>query len=397
MIGTALGVALLAWSYSLTCTTVYGVARAAWLRRRRARTPISEGVRALVIRPCAGLEPELERALASLGEARSTATIACRFAVGSASDPAARVAEEAADVLRSKGFDARVVITRADAPNHKAAQLAAVVEREDAPFDVVVVADSDVDLAGFDLDSLVEPLLASPSAGAVWAPPVEVGTIASSGDRASHALLSGSLHAFTLLGALDGGGLVGKLFAARADAIREVGGFGALSRVLGEDMELARRLQANDRTVRVAPVVARSLKTGRTWASAVDRYARWLTVIRAQRPHLLASYPLMFVAAPIVVLLGLALAPVAGAFAFAAIGFALGSRLLAAIAARALAGMTVDPVASVADAAIADALLVTAFVRAVFTRTLTWRGRTLTIDRRGELEGLEGGRPAGLS
>ncbi|MFO0586433.1 MAG: glycosyltransferase [Polyangiaceae bacterium] len=387
MIATALGVALLVWSYSLTCTTVYGVARAAWQRRKQLRNPAPEGTRALVIRPCAGLEPDLARALVSLGDARGTTTIACRFAVGSGSDPAAAVAEDAAKVLRSKGIDARVVITRADAPNHKAAQLAAAVEREEAPFDVVVVADSDVDLAGFELDSLTAPLLASPSAGAVWAPPVEVGKIASSGDRASHALLSGSLHAFTLLGALDGRGLVGKLFAARADAIAEIGGFGALSRVLGEDMELARRLLARGRTISVAPVVARSLKTGRTWTSAVERYARWLTVIRAQRPHLLASYPLMFVAAPVVVMLGLLLAPFAGALAFAAIGFALGSRLLAAIAARVLAGAGAHPLASIADAVFADALLATAFVRAVLTRTLTWRGRTLTIDQHGEIEG----------
>lgn len=256
-----------------------------------------------------------------------------------------------------------------------------------AGFDVIVVADSDVDLAGVDLDALTSPLFEAEGGGAIWVPPVETGALTASGDRASHALLHGSLHAFTILGALDGGGLVGKLFAVREDAIRAAGGFGAMERVLGEDMELARRLRAAGRTVRVAPSVARSLKTGRTWKDAVERYARWLTVIRAQRPHLLASYPLLFFSAPIVVLLGLLLVPFAPGLALAAIAFALGSRMIAALSARALAGAPFDLLASIADAAIADALLASAFARAVFTRTLTWRGRALTIDRRGQLSG----------
>ena len=409
MIATALGVALVAWSYAVTCTTVYGVVRAAWQRRappsygaprasfvRRAQSS-TVAPRVLVVRPCAGLEQDLDRALASLSGARSEAAIRCRFAVETASDPAAEVAFRVAARLRAGGLDAAVVITRADAPNHKVAQIEAVIAEEVDPFDVVIVADSDVDLDGFDLDALVDPLLADPRGGAIWVPPVEVGALSESGDRASHALLDGSLHAFTILGALDGKALVGKLFAARADAIRSIGGFGALRRVLGEDMELARRLQAEGRSVRVAPAVARSLKTGRTWASAVDRYARWLTVIRAQRPHLLASYPLLFLATPIVTILGLALLPFASALAAAAIAFALGSRLIAAIAARALAGARLDPIASIADAAIGDALLACAFARAALTRTFTWRGRALTIDRRGELSGQAAADPAAPS
>ncbi len=136
---------------------------------------------------------------------------------------------------------------------------------------------------------------------------------------------------------------------------------------------------------------------GRTWTSAVERYARWLTVIRAQRPHLLASYPLMFFAAPIITVLGLALAPFARELALAAIGFALGSRVFAAIAARALSGAGLHPIAAIVDAVIADALLMTAFARATLTRTLTWRGRTLTIDRRGELSGQAAAGPAAPS
>ena len=391
MIATALGLALFGWSYAVACTSVYGVARAAWGRRRSAQKATSPGLapsrgarRVLVIRPCAGNEPSLDRALASLATARSSDHLTCRFAIERADDPAARAAESAVATLREAGIDASVVVTSADAPNHKAAQIEAVVARESEPFDLLVVADSDVDLAAFELDRLLAPLSVAGS-GAVWAPPVETGPVTGSGDRASRALLSGSLHAFTILGALDGGGLVGKLFALRRDAIGATGGFGAMKHLLGEDMELARLLRDAGRSVRVAPLVARSLKTGRSWQSAVDRYARWLTVIRAQRPHLLASYPLLFFPAPLILLASALLAPAAPPLALASAAVALAARWMVACAARALAGRPFSPLGSLTDAALADALLIHAFTRALASRTITWRGRTLTIGRSGAL------------
>lgn len=390
MIATALGLALFGWTYAVACTSVYGVGRAAWTRLRRPQIntdsiPHPSPLRILVVRPCAGSEPGLDRALLSLSFARSSHPVACRFAVAGASDPAALPAANAASALRGAGIDATVVFTSADAPNHKAAQIEAVLAHEREPFDVLVVADSDVDLTAFDLDALLAPLLADASVGAVWAPPVETGPLTGGGDRASRALLSASLHAFTILGALDGAGLVGKLFAVRPDAIRATGGFAPMTRVLGEDMELARRLRVAGRTVKVAPVVARSLKTGRSWRGSVDRYARWLAVIRAQRPHLLASYPLLFFATPLVLLTSALLAPFSPALSLAAASVAVLTRLLVACAARALAGARFAPFTSMVDAALADTLLAHAFVRSLATRTITWRGRTLTIDRRGVL------------
>lgn len=417
MIESACGVALFAWSYAVAMTSLYGAGRAAWQRRgggaRRAiassRPPgmAATGARnggdrrqerrALVVRPCAGIEPELERALVSLSRARSRAEIACRIAVEGPRDPADAIAQIAAEALRRAGVDASVVHTAADAPNHKAAQIAAVLAAERRAFDAIVVADSDVDLEGFDLDALLAPLFDEapegrgrrPRAGAVWAPPVEIGAGSGAGDRASRALLAGSLHAFTILGALDRGGLVGKLFAARRDAIEAAGGFGALERVLGEDMELARRLASSGHAVRVAPVVARSLKEGRSWDDAALRYARWLAVIRAQRPHLLASYPLLFFATPLILAACALLAPFAPAVAIAAAVLAASSRLVVAAAARRLAGLAPSLRASISDAVLADALLAHAFARAITTRTVGWRGRTLTLDRRGRIRGGE--------
>ena len=42
----------------------------------------------------------------------------------------------------------------------------------------------------------------------------------------------------------------------------------------------------------------------RSMEQALSRFARWLMVIRAQRPALLPSYPLLFLTAALVSLLG---------------------------------------------------------------------------------------------
>jgi ceramide glucosyltransferase len=119
----------------------------------------------------------------------------------------------------------------------------------------------------------------------------------------------------------------------------------------------------------------------------VARYGRWLSVIRAQRPALLASYPALFFATPLLalaatvaVLTGRAGAPSLGAEALVlllrgAVGWA---------AARA-SGRARGIAPVLTDAVLADALLGWAFVRALRTRSVSWRGRVLRIAPGGEL------------
>ncbi|WP_437781539.1 glycosyltransferase [Sorangium sp. So ce1097] len=350
-------------------------------------------LRVLVVRPCAGQEPHLERTLRSLAGARlpASASARCVFAVADAGDGALPAASAAAEALRAAAIPAEVALTAAAAPNRKAAQLAAVVARETAPFDVVVVADSDVDLDGVDLDALVGPLRdgARPAPlDAVWAPPVEVAPASSLGDRASAAVLGASLHAFPLLAGLDPRGLVGKLFAVRADALAAAGGFAALTAHLGEDMELSRRLLARRGargTIAAAPLVAPSLAAGRALRDVIARYARWITVIRAQRPALLASYPALFFATPLIAALAVVAAPAAPVAAAAAAAIAAASRLAVAAYAARMAGRRASLLAAAADACLADLVLGAAFLRALSSRTVVWRSVRFTIDRRGLL------------
>ncbi len=341
-------------------------AAAFWRRPQRQAGPPGH---VLVVRPLAGAD-----ALLSPAHPRAT----CWFAVADRDDAAFPAAEAACAALRAAGSDAEVVLTGGDRglPNHKAAQLAFCLERAGDSFDVLVCADGDVELEA------LEPLLAPLrwGAAATWAPPVETGAAASFGDRASHALLGGSLHAFPLLAGIDPRGLVGKLFAVRVEPLRRIGGFEALARYLGEDMELARRLLAAGERIEAVPLRARSLVAGRSLATVADRYHRWMLVIRAQRPHLLASYPLLFAPLPGIVLAGL----VAGSAEAILLGVC--GRWLTALAARHVAHRRFAPFDAAVDALLADALLFAALVRALASRQLAWRGRRLSLARDGTLQ-----------
>lgn len=344
----------------------------------------SKGAPVLMIRPCAGDEPHLERALVSLKEALCSSRVRCRFAIADADDAALPAARRACEALWAAGIDAEIGITGAVAPNRKAAQIEAVLAREGDVFGPILIADSDVDLAGVNLDALLDPLT-SGAADAVWAPPVEHDAARTFGDRASVALLAGSLHAFPLLAALDERGLVGKLFSVRGDVLRSIGGFASLTQILGEDIEIARRIQARGGSVRVAPFAVQSLASGRSFSQVVQRYARWLVIIRAQRPWLLLSYPALFFASPILLGLSVFAAPFAPMAALFAALLTIASRLALAAGAARSAGRRITLYSAFTDAVLADLLLAFAFARALRTRTVVWRSAVLTVDRSGVL------------
>lgn len=382
----------LGWAIGLA-----NVAAFAALPRPRAPRPTgaAAGATVLVARPCAGAEPSLDRTLGSILRATTRARLVVRFAVGDAGDAAVPAARRAAGELARAGVDAEVVVTGARGPNHKVMQLAALWAARPAGTDALLVADSDADLEGLDLDALLDPLLAPGGPGAVWAPPSEQGAIETLADRASQGLLGASLHAFPLLARIDGGTLVGKLCAVRASTLAAIGGLASLATSLGEDLELSRRVKASGQRVEAAPIVVRSLAAGRTWASARARYARWLTVIRAQRAPLLATYPALFLGPWLAALLAVVALPFAPARALAALGVAALARAITAIGAARACGRPRGPVALAIDAALGDALLAAAFARAIASRSVTWRGRALAVGPLGnlyELPGRGGGR-----
>ncbi len=367
-------------------TAICGVAL---VRAARSRTPLSATPgpwpSVLLVRPCTGDDATLELALRSTAQLQYSGELHIRLCVESRVDPAWPHVRRVASWLRDQGLDARAIVAPTSAYNRKVGQLAEVTR--DADEDVVVCVDADVDLGGFCLDGLIAPL-SSESVAAAWAPPVEVGALQGMGDRASAAVLGASLHAFNLLGELDRGGLVGKTFAVRADALRAIGGFDGLTEHLGEDMELARRLREQGRTTTMHRSPVRAIGSARSMSTVLARYTRWLWVIRAQRPSLLWSYPLLLAAAPILLGMLVLLSPAAPLLFLGLGALVVTTRIAVALAAAGPRGRKVAAVTY--EWILADAILLLAFARALGKPEVSWRDRTLRLDSGGRLSAIGG-------
>ena len=334
----------------------------------------------LLVRPCTGNDATLEPALRSTAALRHRGPLRVVLTVDRRDDPAWPHVRRAALWLRERGVNAQAVLAPTSAYNRKVGQLAEVTRETTAP--IVMCVDADVDLSNFDLDAFVAPLASAPQA-AVWAPPVEVGALAGLGDRASAAVLGASLHAFTLLGELDEGGLVGKTFAVRTDALREVGGFDGLTHHLGEDMELARRLRERGWLTTMCRTSVRAIGSGRSLSGVLTRYTRWLWVIRAQRPSLLTSYPLLLAAAPLLLAALAVLGLLAPAWGLGLATLVLLTRVAVATGAAMPRGRVLS--AATFEWLLADAVLLLAFVRVFGRPQVQWRGRTLRLNPGGRL------------
>lgn len=360
------------WALLVSGATATAIVRASIVRPVR-RSPELLAC-AVVVRPCAGHEEGLGARLRSRGGARRF-----RFAVESALDPAATTVHAAARELSRRGAHAMVAHTFARGPNHKADQLARALRA--APLgdeDIVIVADSDVDLSRADLAALVAPL-DDARVGASWAPPAELGRVVTGGDAVAHAVLAASLHAFPLLAHIDRSGMVGKLFAVRASALRDAGGFSALVDRLGEDVALARGLRRAGWRVALAPVVAPTTTSGRLREEVVARLSRWVRVVRSERPWLLPSYPLLFAPLPLAAVVAAFGAAAADAVAILSAGLVVASRL--AVAHERGRGA----LAAARDAVAGDRALLSAFASALVHPTFAWRGRRLRLGPGGRL------------
>jgi ceramide glucosyltransferase len=376
---------------------------AAWLaigtvlRRRRldaAPTPAlpTSSRRIVLARPCAGAEPELARCLGSAAEARRSLPIEVVFGVSTRDDGATPAIEAAMKYLRARAIPARSIVAPPIGPNHKASTLAAVAATVGEAGAILVNADSNVDLTEVDLDALVAPILVDPETALVWSPFAEHASTPSLGTRMSVAMLGGGPTSFPLLAAISPRSVSGKLWALDLDALGPSGGLAALAEHLGEDFEMERRLRAAGRRIRPTRGVARAIAPALHAGEAVHRVSRWMMVVRAQRPHLLWAYPLLFASTPFILALAAAGSPAAPGVAGAAAALALGARGLVTATARRYAGRGGSPMGAIVDAVLGDATVLLAWIRTLTTREVVWRGRRLEVGRDGALRAIDGTR-----
>ena len=346
--------------------------------RPRACVAPAPAPRYTLVRICGGPEPHLTRNLTSALRVRGAAPTHVVLVVPH-DDPQRAAVEAACRALLAHGCAARVLATNVVGANHKVAQLAATFARW-PEHDDIVSADGDVDLTDYPMDAL-RAALQAPGVAAAWAPCAE--KVDANAPASAAAVLSSSLHCFALLGRLDGGGMVGKLWAVRRACLLRAGGFASLVNTLGEDMELARRFMAMGLRVVMAKHSAWCRPAPRPWRAAVARYARWFWVIRAQRPHLLLTYPLwLFGTSGLVALC----ACQAMRWPWQAAGVACLALLLrlalAAIARRAIGAPYTR---LVRDAALSEVTMIAAFVCMLSQRTVRWRHQRLRVRRGGHI------------
>lgn len=349
-----------------------------------------------ILRPCEGTDPGLEDNLLSTVTCHYPAARRVFIAVPSSRDASAVIAERVKARAAELAPDVvvEVVVTGIESEaNRKAAQLARVYPATNAT--VIVQADSDVRLDDRSLPALVTALLADERAGCAYAPAVEIAP-QTFGDRLSAALLSSSPHALVALAALGeaaGGApmVAGALMAHRRDALDAIGGFRALEPYLGEDFELGRRLHELGRTVRVSPEPARCTDGGLSLWQVVRRYARWILVVRRQRPSLMLTYFALLACLPLVSAATLATVVVKDLYypwVVLALGVFVLLRALLGLTARRAYGMGGGFVAALTAAVAGELVLFCSSVLALGPSTIEWRGRRFHIGARGAMEAL---------
>lgn len=230
----------------------------------------------------------------------------------------------------------------------------------------VLIVDADVRVD----DHLVDSLLAEVSAGAdlAWAAPrpLEPGL--------TRGLLVQSLHSFHALDALSDGAkpVCGKAIALSPRGLEVLR---TLPDCLGEDLELARKLHSQKLRVSLAGE-ANVPGAPASWSALIARFTRWMQVLKAHRPLLFPTIPLLFAATP-VLLVGAALegstSLIVGALALVA---------LRTIVAAVLEG---KPRAFTAWFG-AELLLLCCWLNALLLGSkVTWRGRVMQVGLHGRL------------
>jgi ceramide glucosyltransferase len=383
----AVAVAALAWACVSGWLAIGSVVR----RRRHERNgrafevPPLRDVRVLLIRPCAGQEADLDHCLSSTRTTKRSFRLDVAFGVSEPDDPAVPVIERAIQTLKKNHIEARLFVIPPAGPNRKASTLAGIASETEGDYDVIINADSNVDLTDYDLDQLVGRIIADPKAGMVWCPFREYADRPSLGSRASIAVMGGALTSFTLLSSLSARSLSGKFWGVSVDRLDAAGGLARLVDFLGEDFELEQRFHDAGFHPVAVPAPARARAPELSLVDAINRISRWMLVVRAQRARLLVVYPSLFAGTPLNVLLALFALDAHPHLAIPAIALAVGARLLVSSAGAIYSGRGWDPVKMVVDAALSDFVILAAWFRTLFRRDVVWRGNVLRVGGDGRL------------
>jgi len=261
-------------------------------------------------------------------------------------------------------------------PNRKVGHVLYALDtlRRDEQQILVVDADVAVDWA------LVEGLSGALSAGAALstAAPLPEGGVGA-GAVALRGLLRSSHHSFVALDLMSAGPktVCGKalgLSPAAAEALR------GLDAHIGEDLELSVLLHRRRMPVVRAFAPARMPLGRMSLSGALRRLRRWMLVLRAHRPALYPTVPLLLAPTPLLLALAIVLGDPA---VVVAMGVLLVLRTALGLA---LSRGTVDAVDGSWEWLVGESALLLAWVASLAGRSVGWRGRSFVLQRGGRME-----------
>ena len=271
-------------------------------------------------------------------------------------------------------------ITRNRKVGHLAYALATLPRRPDT---VVLTVDADVRVDGALVSSLVDELRDGAVLASAAPRPEVRETLAG---RMVRGLLVQSHHHFGVLDVMSAGAraVCGKALAlaptAQAELVR-------LADCIGEDLELSQVLHERGLPVTMAKAPAHVPQPEHAPLRGVlARFTRWMQVLRAHRPPLFPSVPLLFTPTPVLMVLATWVATPAAALALCVL---VGARIALANRLDGRGGLRFEWL-------LGELLLLAAWLESLrHGRVVTWRGRRYTLARGGRLVAapVEGGAP----
>ena len=270
-------------------------------------------------------------------------------------------------------------------PNRKVGHVLYAVDTLRNPGEQILVVDADVAVDR----ALLVGLSGALSAGAALstAAPEPVGGTGP-GAAAVRGLLRASQHSFVALDVMSAGSktVCGKALGLSERALEALRG---LDGRIGEDLELARLLHAQRLPVVRASASARMpLRRPLPLAGEFRRFRRWMQVLRAHRPVLFPTVPLLLAPTPVLLALAVWVGSPAVVVALAVL---LALRIALGLA---LCRGSTDPVDGGWEWLPGEAMVLAAWMGALVGRTVDWRGRCFTLLPGGRMErAVRGGAP----
>lgn len=261
-------------------------------------------------------------------------------------------------------------LTRNRKVGHVAYALSALPRADDT---VVLCVDADVRVDGALVSALVDELRDGAALASAAPRPEVRETLAG---RMVRGLLVQSHHNFEVLDVMSAGAraVCGKAIAlsptAQAELVR-------LGDCIGEDLELSQVLHERGLVVSLVRAAAHVPQAQDTRPRAVlDRFTRWMQVLRAHRPSLFPTVPLFFASTPVLMVLAAWLATPASA---AALCFLVAARISLANRLDGRPGLRFEWL-------LAEMLLLVAWLESLrLGRVVTWRGRRYTLAKGGRM------------